>query len=158
EGAPVAGRAGFSLARARPHLAVIDYLPHLGTPQQWAGPRHKASADDAFSHALAALLPVLCRPTGVVICLPAYLDEMQAYAAHRLADAANVPVLGTVQVPLAALVSRVAGDPLGPLPGLALVVDCDGYALTWSVVDCSVGHCGARMVRPSPALGRAAWV
>jgi hypothetical protein len=67
-------------------------------------------------------------------------------------------VLGTVQVPLAALVSRVAADPLGPLPGLTLVVDCDGYALTWSVVDCAVGRCGARMVRPSPALGKAAWV
>jgi hypothetical protein len=153
-----AGRAGLSLARARPHQACVDFLHQLGSGHTWAGARHKVTADEALGHLFASLSRAMGRVSGAVLCLPAYLDEMQVYQAHRLADAARIPILGTIQAPLAALVSRAASDPLGPLPGLTLVVDCDGHALTWAVADCVVGRSGARMVRPSPHLGRAAWL
>ncbi|MBY0231099.1 MAG: hypothetical protein K2W96_17580, partial [Gemmataceae bacterium] len=153
-----AGKAGLALARSRPHQACLDFLPHLGSAQQWAGSRHKVGADEAFGHCCAALARSISRCVGAVLCLPAYLDEVQLYHAHRLADASRLPVLGTIQVPLAALVARASADPMGPLPGLTLVVDCDGHALTWSVVDGSTGRSGARLVRPSPHLGRGAWM
>lgn len=152
------GTAGLKLARLRPHAACLDFLPHLGTGQTWAGPRVRVTANDALALVLAAAARALGRNVGCLFSVPAYLDDLQVVAVQQAAEAAKQHFLGTVSAPQAAVLARLAADPLEPITGLSLVVDCDGHALTWAVVDCSAGHCGTRLLRVSPTLGRHAWM
>ena len=65
------------------------------------------------------------------MALPAYLSEAQAVHAGRIAEQEGLRVHAVVPAPVAA---AVAAQPLLPWTGLALVVDVDGAALTWSAV------------------------
>jgi hypothetical protein len=85
---------------------------------------------------------------------------VQVVHAHRLVEAAGFRLLGSLPGPLAAALAVHEQDhgawPAGP--GLLLVVDVDGHALTWSVVERDSGQFVLRLCQPSPALGRAQWL
>src|SRR5262245_20801226 len=71
------GRAGEALARRRPHLACLDFLPHLGSGRTWAGGAHRLDADRALGLYFAALAGRMGRASGVALSLPAYLNDDQ---------------------------------------------------------------------------------
>src|SRR5262249_7829855 len=73
ERTPVVGRAGLALARRLPHLACLDFLPHLGTPRQWCAGRHRLDAAAALGLVCQHLQPRFARATGIVLTLPAYV-------------------------------------------------------------------------------------
>lgn len=152
--APQVGRAGVALARRRPYHLCADFLPALGGEQSWAAGRHRLRADDALTHAFHALAPTVGKSAGVAVSLPAYLTETQIPAVHRLAEAAGLPLVGSIASPLAAALA----SPLSHEPGLLLVVEADGHAVTWSVVERTAEELRLRLVQPNPALGRAAWL
>lgn len=155
---PRVGRAGFALTRARPHLACLDFLPHLGNGRTWAAGPHSLDADAALDLLFAALQKAIGRPTGVACALPAYLDETQIVRLYRLAAETRMPLVGSITAPVAA----VLASPVIHLPAcvmdLVLVIDCDGYALTWSVVERSQGQLRLRMTQPATHLGRSIWI
>jgi hypothetical protein len=155
------GKPGLALARRRPHLACLDFLPHLETGRTWSAGRHRLDAEAALLHVLELLARQLARSAGVALTLPGYLGEAQRVQVHRLAAAARLRLLGSLPAPLAAAHAATHGSqPVRLLdqPGLVLVIDVDGHALSWSVVERLADRLGVRLVQPSAPLGRGAWL
>lgn len=154
---PQVGHAGLALTRARPHLACLDYLPSVGADRFWAGGAHQLDADRAVELTFAALSRLLGKSAGVACVFPAYLAETQLVQVMRLAEKCKLPLLGSISSSLAAALG-VPGLASRPEPGLILVVDLDGHALTWSVVERGGGQLRLRMVQPATHLGRGVWL
>jgi hypothetical protein len=157
--APQVGRPGLALTRLRPHLACTDFLPFVGAARTWSAGRLSLDAEAALAHVFAALKRPLACCTGMVMALPGYLDPLQVVHVHRVVESAGLRLLGSLPGPLAAALAvheQERGWPAGP--GLLLVVDADGHALTWSVVEHDSGHLALRLCQPSPALGRVHWL
>jgi hypothetical protein len=138
---PEVGRAGTALSRCSPHLACLDYLAHLNQPRTWSAGRHSLDAADALELVFRELYRSCSRAKGLAIALPAYLSEAQAVRAGRLAEQSGLRVHAVIPNPVAA---ALAAQPLLPWTGLALVVDVDGAALTWSAV--TVDASDARLI------------
>ena len=151
---PAVGAAGVAIARAKPHLACLDFLPNLGTPREWVSPRHRIDAGRALGHVFERLARSFAKAQGVAAALPGYFDETQAAYVGQLAHRAKWPWLGSVAAPVAA--AHAAREHL-PWSGVALVVDVDGYALTWSAV--AVGETALHLLQcePCPHLSLGAW-
>jgi hypothetical protein len=156
---PRVGRAGLGLVRLRPHLACLDFLPHLGTAHTWSAGPHRLDADAAFALVLDALMRPLYRATGVVLALPGYLDPFQLALVHSQIEASRVRMTAWLPAPLAAaLAAHETESGIDASPGLLLVIDVDGYALTWSIVERESGHLRRRLSQAAPHLGRAQWL
>jgi hypothetical protein len=154
------GRAGVALARLRPHLACLDFLPQLGTGHTWSSGRHRLDAAAALGIAFKALRPALASSAGIVLAAPAYLSEQQLLYVNHLAHEACWRLLGTVASPLTAALAAYEHHPTGwvETPGAVLVVDVDGHALTWSLVDREAGELHLRFCQPSSHLHRGQWL
>lgn len=153
------GAPGLALARRRPHLACLDFLPHLGTDRVWAAGAHRLDAVAALGHAFAVLASRLQRAVGTVLSVPVYLDDDQVVELRCQASNAGVRVLGTMPAPLAAVLAAFGDESGWPDPDSSLLmIDVDGHALTWAVLQREADELRLRSVRPSPHLGRAAWL
>jgi hypothetical protein len=160
---PVLGRAGATLCRRLPHLACLDFLPHLGAGRTWNAGRHSLDADRALGLVFESLRRNLSGASGLALALPAYLSEPQLHLLRRLAEKARWRLLGSVPTPvaavLAALAQAEAGGDSGLPPGaLVLVGDVDGYALTWSLLEVTNGQVRHHQSHWAPHLARAAWL
>ncbi|MFO0876187.1 MAG: FHA domain-containing protein [Gemmataceae bacterium] len=149
------GKAGLALVRARPHLACLDFLPFLGAGRVWTGGVHRLDADRAVEVTLAALARLLGRSAGIGCVLPAYLEDDQRVQLYRLAERARLPLLASLPAPVAAALG--ASLP-GEEEGLVLVVDVDGHAMTWSIVERLGGRLRLRLVQPATHLARGLWL
>ncbi len=149
---PEVGRVGSTLCRRAPHLACFDYLSHINQPRTWSAGKHQLDAGQALGHVFAEIYTKCARAKGVALALPAYLSEVQALRVGRIAELAGLRVHAVVPVPIAA---ALAAQPLLPWTGLALVVDVDGAALTWSsvVVDAQTARLVECQTAPRLALG-----
>lgn len=152
---PAVGKAGLALCRKLPHLACMDFLPHLGTNRQWSAGRHRLDAAAAFGLVCQHLQPRFAKAAGVVVSVPAYLGEGQASLVTQIAEKSKWKVLGAVPAPLATV---LAAHEYLPWSGTVIVVDVDGYALTWSAV--TLGDERARLVdvRASAKLSLGLWL
>jgi FHA domain len=152
---PLVGIAGTGLARCKPHLACLDFLPHLGSRREWVSPRHRLDATRAFALVCERLTKLFGKAQGVAAALPAYFTQEQTALVGQLAHKAKWPWLGSIAAPVAA-----AWAARGQLPwtGVALVVDVDGYALTWSAVAVSETTLHLLQCEPSPHLSLNAWL
>jgi hypothetical protein len=164
---PAIGLAGASLSRRLPHLACLDFLPHLGTDRAWSAGKHRLDAAGALGLVFQALHnPLRSRAggasgmaSGVALALPPYLDGAQVALIGWLAEQAHWHLFGSLSSPLAAALSAFSIPEGGTaFSGLVLVVDLDGHALTWSVVDVADGHARLLHTQASPRLGRNAWL
>jgi hypothetical protein len=153
------GRPGLSLSRRRPHLACLDFLSQVGSGREWSANGHRLDADRALALVFAALAGKLARTSGVVLSLPGYLSDDQLVEARCLASAAKLQVIGTLPAPLAAVLAAYGDEAGWPDPESALlVVDADGHALTWSVLQRDDNELRLRQVQPSTQLGRGLWL
>ncbi len=152
---PVAGRAGALLCRRLPHLACLDFLPYLGDARVWTAGRLRLDAGRALGLVFESLHRRLGRAEGVALTLPPYLTEAQAALVGRVAEKARWPLLGSVAAPLA---TALAAHEQLPWSGLALVLDVDGYALSWSAVSLSDDRVELLETQPSPRLARGVWL
>lgn len=153
------GRPGLALLRHRPHMACMDFLPHLASGRMWSCGSHTLDADRAMSLVFSALAPKVTRSVGVVLSVPGYLSDDQIVEMRCLASAAKIPVIGTLPTPLAGVLAAY-GDEAGwpDAEASILVVDVDGHALTWSVLQRDGDELRLRLVQTSPHLGRNAWL
>ena len=60
---PELGRAGTGLCRRSPHLACTNFLPYLGSRQEWAGPRQRLDAARAVALAFEQVASRLQPPS-----------------------------------------------------------------------------------------------
>jgi hypothetical protein len=164
------GRSGYACCRRLPHLVCSNFLPQLGHPQRWQGPRTTVTPESALEATFEA-----CRRTvsvesdAVALALPGYLTAARVRAVRDAAGRVQLPVVGSLTTPLAVAVHRagwvldgpVAGStkqaadpgsaetrpdwvvpirPPQPGPGAVVVVDVDEYALTGTVVAVEPGE------------------
>jgi hypothetical protein len=125
-----AGRPGVELCRRSPHLACVNFLPELGGPRCWSAGRHRLDAATAMQHVLERVRSA-CTADGLAVSLPAYLNPDQIATLYALMDQAGIDLFGSVPAPLATALAAHAEQPWS---GLALVLDIDDHALTWSAV------------------------
>jgi hypothetical protein len=128
---PEVGRAGTAICRLLPHLTCGDFLAHLGEPREWAAGRHRLDAVKALSLVFESFRPILGHARGLVLAVPAYLTRAQVMLLPPLAEKTGLPLLGSVQTPLANALAAYRAEPWS---GLALVVDIDDHALTAATV------------------------
>ncbi len=155
ERTPVVGAAGAGLRRKAPHLACLDFLPALGQPREWVAGRHRLDAAAALGLVFQRLHHSLGRSEGVFLTLPTYLSDAQEVQALQLAGKAHWRLLGTTAAPTAA---ALAAYERLPWTGLALVVDVDGHALTWSAVSVEADHVQLVQTHVCPHLNLGAWL
>ncbi len=155
---PAVGHAGLAHTRARPHLACLDFLPYLGSSRTWQAADEEIDAERALELTFDALSHSMGRSAGIACTIPGYLDETQTVQFYRIAAHTRLPLVGSISAPVAAvLASPYVHDPAGE-KGLALVIDCDGHALTWSAVERDQTQLRLRMVQPGSHLGRGVWL
>jgi hypothetical protein len=128
---PQIGRAGLAVCRRLPHLVCLNYLSRLGEPGRWQFGRHRLDANKATTLLLNHLKTALPKADAVALALPDYLNAAQVKQLGDLAKKARFKIAGTVT---AALAAAWAAQTVRPWDGLALVVDADDHALTWSAV------------------------
>jgi hypothetical protein len=128
------GQAGAGLCREFPHLVCLDFLAHLGTDRFWTAGRHRLTATTALALVLDCLRPALANVKALSVALPAYLNEAQAALVMTQARKAKLPVVGSVAAPLALALAAYAEKPWA---GLAVLVDADDHALTWTILKAS---------------------
>jgi hypothetical protein len=151
---PEVGRPGLLLSRRAPHLACLDFLPHLGAPHEWSAGRHHLDAAQALSQVLDRLRPSCAAAQAVVLAVPCYLKEAQIELLVRLAEKARLPVCGWVAAPLAATLTAFAEQPWS---GPALVLDADDHTLTWTALAVEFGQARVLESQSAPHLGLRAW-
>jgi hypothetical protein len=155
---PVVGRAGATLCRRLPHLACLDFLPHLGAGRTWKAGRHSLDADRALGLVFEDLRRNLSGASGVALALPAYLSEPQLQLLRLLAEKARWRLVGSVPTPVAATLAALARPESAGLSGLVLVGDVDGYALTWSLLEVGEGQVRLVQGHAAPHLARGVWL
>ncbi len=128
---PLAGRAALAVCRRSPGLVVLDFLSHLGTGRVLTTGSHRLDADAALVHVLRTLNYNFEAGCDVAVALPSYLTDEQAQRFAQLAAQARWRLQATAP---AALLGAAAAQPQLPWSGLAIVLDVDGAALTWSAV------------------------
>jgi hypothetical protein len=153
---PLIGRPGVALTRLRPHLACLDFLPHIGTGRVWSAGRHQYCAESALGLVLGVMARSLSRSTGMGLVLPSYLDETQIAQVCRLAQGSQLNPVGSIASPLAAALAAIDDSVTGSSE-LLFVLDADGYALTWAIVERESSHLHLRLCQPAPHLGRGQW-
>jgi molecular chaperone DnaK (HSP70) len=135
------GWAGVQLCRRLPHLACVNFLPHLGEPahvrRHWVAGRHRFEAESATALVLKRLAGPLNGTQGLLSAVPAYLSRSQAAALARLMEQARLPLVSSVSAPLAGALAGYLDDPWA---GPALVADVDEHAFTWSVIVADERH------------------
>jgi hypothetical protein len=156
---PRVGRAGFALTRSRSHLACLDFLPYIGTSRVWSTSEHEEfDAERALEIVFDSLNRSLGRSSGIACIMPSYLDETQTVQIYRLATQTRLPIMGSISAPVAAVLASPMVHSSEAETGFALVVDSDGHALTWSVVERDKTQLRLRMVQPGSHLSRGIWL
>jgi hypothetical protein len=152
---PRVGRAGAALCRRSPHLACLDFLAYLGDDSVWQAGRHRLDAAGALALVCEQLQRRIGRAEGVTVALPAYFSAAQAVLLANVAGRARWHLLGSIPSPLA--IGLAAHEHL-PWSGLAVVVDLDGHALTFSAVAVRDDVLRVAHLHVVPQLGRGVWL
>jgi hypothetical protein len=152
--APEVGRAGLALCRRSPHLACVNFLPHLDEPREWHCGRQRLDAAGALGLVLQQLHPAFGKARGLAFAIPPYLSLPQIATLTDLVDHAGLPLFGSVPAPLAAGLAAHAEQAWG---GMAYVVDADDHALTWTALLAGEGHARVVAVFSAPNLRLGAW-
>jgi hypothetical protein len=150
---PEAGRAGARHCRRLPHLACLNFLPHLGESRTWKAGRHSLDASQAAGLVLEQIAAA-SRTEGTVLAVPPYLRDTQLSILTVLAEKARLRLLGSVPAPLALALAAYAEQ---PWPGPAILLDADLHALSVAVVSAEDGQAGLRGVEIMPELGACVW-
>ncbi|MBY0527043.1 MAG: hypothetical protein K2R98_26855 [Gemmataceae bacterium] len=152
------GRAGRDLCRRQPHLACLEFLPHLAAPRTWSAGKHRLDATRAMTLVMERIQPTCAGINGIALALPAYLERLQVGLLASVLAKQRLPLVGSVSVPLAAAWSAHASQ---PWCGLALVLDADDHALTCTALaaDEPANPQVARVLltKMFPKLGLRAW-
>jgi hypothetical protein len=155
ERTPAVGAAATSLRRQKPHLTCLDFLGHLGTRKEWTSGRHRLDALAALHHVFQHVHTTLTPSRGILAALPPYLTETQQALVAQLASKVRWRWLGSVPAPLAA--TYAAQEQL-PFKGVAVVVDLDSHALTFSAIAVDAHRMRFMDVLSAPQLAEHVWL
>ncbi len=133
---PQPGQVGLSVCRRTPHLACVDFLPHLGDRREWVGPRCRIDAARALGLVFDRVAARIGKHDAAAIALPGYLLSEQRALVRKAAEQSRMKFYGTADTALAAALTAHAQQ---AWQGPALLADVDDHALTWTVVDVESG-------------------
>jgi hypothetical protein len=125
------GRAGVALCREYPHLACLDFLAYLGTDRTWNAGRHRLDAGQALSLVFEKMRAELASSTALCVAVPDYLAASQVALIEPVTRKAKISLAGCVA---ASLASGLAAYAEQPWTGLAMRIDADDHALTWTLL------------------------
>lgn len=126
-----AGKSASALCRKLPHLVCANFLPKLGTAENWSAGRHRLDSARALTTLLESMRGACATAKSMVVAIPDYLSRQQADLLPALGGKARLPLVGSIS---AALASALSAYRSAPWSGLALVVDVDDYALCCSLL------------------------
>jgi hypothetical protein len=149
------GRYALASCRKMPHLACLDFLPHLGGQRVWAVGKQRIDAARALSLVCATVAPRFAKTQSIALTLPTYLDGRQRSHLGQIAANARWRVSATVAAPVAAALALFEQLQHG---GLVLVGDVDGHCFTWSAVEIRDDRAALLEATPLTAAGRSAWI
>jgi hypothetical protein len=165
---PQIGEAALQLVRKLPHVLCENYLPALGHDQTWSHGRLTLTVESALSLALEQLQQLTQGFDGASLALPAYLTLPQANKLVGIAAKHKWRIHGTASTPLALAAERATHFIHGSREEDSLrsraisttsviIVDCDDYALTLSVVRLSEEEVRVLSTTSFPRLGAKVW-
>ncbi len=180
---PDVGAVGYHVCRKTPHLVCSNFLPQLGHPRQWHGPRCTVTPESALQTAFEKLRgPVVAETDAAGLSLPSYLSANQVRAVVEQANRAKLPLRGTASAPLAVVAHRAAWVLDGPAqppretadddgrpdwvvpmprptagPAAVVVVAADEFALTASIVGVEPGEVKSLASAVWPRASLKAW-
>jgi hypothetical protein len=148
------GRPGVRLCRRSPHLACVNFLPELDGQRLWSAGRHQLDAATALWHVLGPIQQSCAGVEGLALSLPNYLTPEQVASLTALVEQSGLGVWGSVPAPLA---TALAAHAERPWSGLAVVLDVDDHALTWSAVAAADDQAWLVSDLTLPSLGLRVW-
>lgn len=148
------GHLALQVGRRLPHLVCNDFLPHLGDERLWASGRHRLSAVQALGHVVKQMQSRLNEVTALAVTAPAYLSRAQVDVLADVLKQHKLPLVGWVR---SALAATAAARAQMSWQGLALIVDADDHALSWTLVNAEDAQAKLTAERVEPALGVRAW-
>lgn len=131
------GHAALARVRTLPHAVCCNFLPLVGTPNEWRGERLTLSADAALAECLNAVRPTIEAETDAAgLVLPGYLSVRQVRSILELATSARWPLRGSAVAPLAIASHRAAGmtAAVRGVDPTVLIIDADEHAVSASLV------------------------
>jgi hypothetical protein len=155
ERTPAVGHPGTALRRHKPYLACLDFLGHLGTRKEWSANRHRLDALQALHHVFQHVHDSVGPARGVLAAVPAYLTDTQQFLVTQVAAKFRWRWLGSVPASLAA---AYAVQEQLPFRGVAVVVDLDAHALTFSAIAVDAHRMRFLDVLAAPQLGEHVWL
>jgi hypothetical protein len=148
------GLAGVRLCRRSPHLACLNFLPHLGESRQWQAGPHGLDAAQALWLVLEKISSACARAEGTVLAVPPYLGDTQLSLLTALAEKSRLRLLGSVPTPLAVALAAYSEQPWS---GPAVVLDADVHGLSVAVVSAEGNRARLWDVQVLPGLGVRVW-
>lgn len=146
------GWPAFERVRLLPHAVCRDFLPDLGMPRVWPGPRGPLNSEAVLAQVASQLRPKLPLGHSAGCVLPGYLSEAQIRVFTGALESAGVHLAGSTSAPLAIAATQQADF------GTALVLDADEHALTWFVLTTDGPNARLLAHQAVPAASLSAWV
>jgi hypothetical protein len=137
-----------------PHLLCRDFLHHLGSDRVWQAGRHRVDAARAAGLVFERLAPALKGVHAAGLVLPPYLDRAKVGLLLQQAEKLRSPIAISVIAPLA-LAWAAYGE--RAWEQVALVVDADDQALSWTLVEARADQLHVLGEQILPRLGVRAW-
>lgn len=154
------GHAALGRVRVVPHAVVANFLPLVGTQNEWRGERLTLTPDAALEECLKAARPAVeAEADAAGLVLPGYLSAKQIRCVLQLAASARWPVRGSASAPLA-IASHRAHGLTAAVPGVdptVMVIDADDHAISAALI--AVGTDEVKLLASTavPKTGTKVW-
>jgi hypothetical protein len=147
------GHAAQGRLRVVPHLVCGNFLPLIGTPNEWRGERVTLTPDSAVGECLTAAGPAIHAESDAAgLVVPGYLTVRQVRTLLEVATSARWPLHGTAAAPLAVASHRAAGltAAVRGVDPTVLVIDADEHAVSAALI--AVGTDEVRLLDSTAVL------
>jgi hypothetical protein len=154
------GHASLARLRLLPHAICSNFLPLVGTPNEWRGERLTLTPDAALEECLKAVRPAIEAETDAAgLVLPGYMAMRQVRTVLELATAARWPLRGSASSPLA-VASHRAGGLTAAVRGVdptVLMIDADEHVVSATLVAIGTDEVKQLAATSVPKTGLKAW-
>lgn len=157
---PDLGHAALARLRVVPHAVCSNFLPLVGSPNEWRGERVTLTPETALEECLRAVRPTVVAETDACgLVLPGYLSIRQVRTVLEVAQAARWPLRGSAAAALAVASHRAAGltSAFRGVDPTVMVIDADEHAVTAALIAVGTDEVKLLVSTSLPKAGLRAW-
>lgn len=157
---PAVGHAALARLRVVPHAVCSNFLPLIGSPNEWRGERITLTPETALEECLRAIRPAVEAETDAAgLVLPGYLSIRQVRAVLEVAEAARWPLRGSAVAALAIAAHRAAGltSAFRGVDPTVMVIDADEHAVSAALIAVGTDEVKQLVATTLPKAGLRAW-